>query len=310
MAMRTILALVAGTLPFLACAAKTADSPNPSHTSDAVRLTYLGVAGWKIQAGDHVLLVDPYFTRVPFQKGGPPLVPNDEQIAKYAPDSAEGILVEHSHWDHLLDVPTVAKRTGATVAGSDSALNVLRSSGVPESQLREARGGETLKIGPFSVRVLHALHSQIGMPSGDIPRGVKLPMSAEGYLPGETLQYLVRVNDRSILFVGSANFIESELQGLRPDVAVVATGAREKIPDYTCRLLRAVGQPPRVLTNHFDAHDKPLDPKGPTLDAETRESLAQFEREVHGCSPSTQVIVPTYFQPLAVERAERSSASN
>ncbi|APR80845.1 Hypothetical protein A7982_06192 [Minicystis rosea] len=35
---------------------------------------------------------------------------------------------------------------------------------------------------------------------------------------GGTLQYLVGVRERSILFIGSANFIESELVGLRPDV--------------------------------------------------------------------------------------------
>ncbi|WP_394846413.1 MBL fold metallo-hydrolase [Pendulispora brunnea] len=298
--MRTILALVAGVLPFLACAAKTADSTTPSHVSDAVRLTYLGVAGWKIQAGDHVLLVDPYFTRAPIHDGGGPLVPDEAQIARYAPDSAEGILVEHSHWDHVLDVPFLAKRTGATVAGTDSALNVLRSSGVPESQLREARGGETFQIGPFSVRAIHALHSLIGMPSGNIPRGVTLPMAAEGYLPGETLQYLVRVNGRSILFIGSANYIESELQGLRPDVAIVATGLREKVPGYTCRLMHALGQPARVFTNHFDAHTKPVEPNGPTLDADTRESLTKFEQEVHGCAPDTKVVVPTYFQPFSL----------
>lgn len=34
-----------------------------------------------------------------------------------------------------------------------------------------------------------------------------------------------------MLFIGTANFIESELEGLRPDVAVVAIGLREKIPD-------------------------------------------------------------------------------
>jgi len=296
--MRTILALIAGAIPFLACAEKPADSPAPSRES--VEITYLGVAGWKVQAGAHVLLVDPYFSRVPFDENGAPVVPNEAEITKYAPQAAEGILVEHSHWDHLLDVPFIAKRTGATVAGTDSSLNVLRASGVPESQLRVARGGESVDIGPFSVRSFHALHSLIGMPSGDIARGVTLPMAAKGYVPGETLQYMVRVEGHSILFIGSANFIESELQGLRPDVAVVATGLREKIPDYTCRLMRALGQPARVYTNHFDAHDKPLDPKGPNLDADVRESLAQFEREVHTCAPNTKVVVPTYFQPISI----------
>ncbi|APR87234.1 secreted protein [Minicystis rosea] len=293
-------ALVAA-LTLTACAAPSGPPPNaPEKHAPPLALTYLGVAGWQLTDGAHTLLVDPYFTRADVADDAAPLSPNLAQITRYAPARADVILVEHSHYDHLLDVPTIARRTGATVIGTDSSLNVARADGVAETQLVVARGGETFDVGPFSVRALRGLHSLVGLPATPIPREVTMPMEARAYTEGGTLQYLVRVHGRSILFIGSANFIEGELTGLRPDVALVAVGLREKIPDYTCRLMRALGRPRLVLTNHFDAHHEPLGPKQMSLGDDARTSLAKFADEVHSCAPDTKVVVPTHLQPLAL----------
>ena len=85
-------------------------------------------------------------------------------------------------------------------------------------------------------------------------------MKASQWAEGRTLDCLVTVEGRSILFIGSANFIEDAVQGLRPDLAAIGIGMRQKIPDYSCRLMRALEEPRLVLANHFDAHRKPLAP--------------------------------------------------
>jgi hypothetical protein len=136
------------------------------------------------------------------------------------------------------------------------------------------------------------------MPNNEIPRSVEVPMSAKGYAEGGTLQYVVTVDGRTILFIGTANFIEAELSGLKPDVAVIATGARQKIPDYSCRLMRALGAPPLVVANHFDAHRQPLGPKQMSIDPDDRDDLARFEEEIRACAPHTVVKVPAHFQPI------------
>lgn len=292
---------LAAALALAACAAPSSPSPVAPEKHDApVSLMYLGVAGWQVTDGAHTLLVDPYFSRADVADDAAPLSPDPAQITRYAPARADVILVEHSHYDHLLDVPTIAGRTGATVIGTDSSLNVARASGVAEAQLVAARGGEAFDIGPFSVRAIHGLHSLIGLPSAAIPRDVKTPMPARDYAEGGTLQYLVRVHGRSILFIGSANFIEGELVGLRPDVAVIAVGLREKIPDYSCRLMRALGRPRLVLTNHFDAHWEPLGAKQMDIGDDARASLGRFAGEIHACAPDTTVVVPTHLQPIAL----------
>ena len=57
--------------------------------------------------------------------------------------------------------------------------------------------------------------------------------------------YLLRIGGQQILIMGSMNYIEREMEGLRPTVALVgANPFRQEIHDYTGRLLRALGNPP------------------------------------------------------------------
>ncbi len=163
-----------------------------------------------------------------------------------------------------------------------------------------ARGGESFTIGPFVVRAVAARHSLTGQEDVAIPAGITLPMAARAYSEGGTLQYLVRFEGRTIYFVGTANFIEEEVRALdaHPDVAIVAVGLREKIPDYTCRLLRALHQPPLVVPNHFDAFREPLRPGKMELEPSTRANLDAFVAEVGTCAPGTRVEVPVHLQAI------------
>ncbi|WP_394820710.1 MBL fold metallo-hydrolase [Pendulispora albinea] len=312
MSVRAMFTSLATTLALslIACAQATSPSSSPASAPSSpapspgavapVTLTYLGVAGWQVTEGEHALLVDPYFSRVRPKEEGAPVAPDEATIARYAPAHADGILVGHSHFDHVLDVPSIAKRTGAAVLGSESALNVARASGVSEQRLLLARGGETFALGPFSVRPVRALHGVWGGEKpGQIPRNVELPLTSAGYALGDVFQYLVRVAGRTVFIVGSPNFIESEIEGLRPDVAIVA-GPSDKVPDYACRLMRALGKPPLVLANHFDNHAEPLGPKQMDVESERRADLAGFEREIHACAPQTKFVVPAHFRPISI----------
>jgi L-ascorbate metabolism protein UlaG (beta-lactamase superfamily) len=67
---------------------------------------------------------------------------------------ADFILVTHTHPDHTLDLPYIAKKTGATVIGTQSTVNLARASGVAPGQLRVVSGHEELKFGDVTVRVM------------------------------------------------------------------------------------------------------------------------------------------------------------
>jgi L-ascorbate metabolism protein UlaG (beta-lactamase superfamily) len=261
----------------------------PKH--DSITLTYLGVAGWQLDAAGKTILTDPYYSRP--DASAATIAPDADAIAAHAPVRADLILVGHSHYDHLLDAPAVALRTGAQLLGSATTAHVGRASGVPDDHLIAVKGGEDFEMDGYSVRVIPSLHSAIGdkhVFGAALDADPQLPMAASGYAEGGTFAYLVRIAGHEILILDTANFIEREVEGLRPDIAIIAPGLRQQIHDYTCRLLHALGDPPHVIATHFD------DWQGPPVDASPLDDdTAAFVDEVKRCAPGTDVVVPKHF---------------
>lgn len=277
-----------------ACGAPPSPAPPPP-ARDPVALTYLGVAGWQLEGGERVILADPYFSRPPLDVE--PIAPDPAAIEAHAPAKADLIVIGHSHFDHLLDAPEVARRTGAVLLGSQTTAMVGRASGLPDEQLIAVKGGEDFAFDGFSVRAIPSLHSAIGEKhifGGALTAPPVLPMASSEWQEGGTFAYLVRVAGHQILVLSTANFIERELDGLRPDIAIIATGLRQEIHDYTCRLLRALGHPPRVYANHFD------DWRNPPVDQPPDEDLQAFVAEVEACAPGTVVTIPRHFERMLV----------
>jgi L-ascorbate metabolism protein UlaG (beta-lactamase superfamily) len=286
-------------------AATPAAVPAPAAAAAAatgpLSLTYLGVAGWAISDGTHTVVSDPYFTRPNFAANAP--ISSDEAaIAAHAPAKVDLILIGHAHIDHVLDAPALARRTGASIIGTVSTANYARTLGVPDQQIITVKGGEDYAFAGFSVRVLPGLHSALGQKhtfGADqiIAPGVR-PTTMAQFAEGGTMQYLVRMAGHKIVVIGSANFIERELTGLRPDIAIVGTGLRQEIYDYSCRLMRALDYPATVIANHFDDWTEPPPAPGQPLPADDQQDLEAFAAEIHACSPATKVIVPKHFEPM------------
>jgi L-ascorbate metabolism protein UlaG (beta-lactamase superfamily) len=286
---------------FLAACSEVHTEPPPRAKPPRATLTYLGVAGWSLDSDTNTLLFDPYVTRSPVSDMDLTVTPDHAAIERFVPPRADLIVVSHSHWDHVLDVPAIALRTNAVVLGTESTAALARASHVPAQHIVSASGGEELVFKGFRVRVVKALHSliddDIGI-SGTIAPSPQLPLRARDYQEGGTLQYFVQFAGHRLYFVGTANFLEDQLRDVKADIAIIATGLRDKVPDYTCRLMRALGQPKLVLVNHFDAFKEPLTPGAMTLSDETRADLAAFEVEVHRCAPESRVIIPSWLEPI------------
>jgi L-ascorbate metabolism protein UlaG (beta-lactamase superfamily) len=307
------------TVPFVLAACATvvlAQTPSPSKIANArerteFELTYLGNAGWQITDGKTVVLVDPYITQfrhppAPATTGQPTdpqtiIVPDTEEIdAKI--QRVDYILVTHGHLDHALDAPYIAKKTGATIIGNETVANLARACDVPDAQIIVVRGGEDYAFGEFSLRVIPSIHSALfhkhyfsSRLAGNAPPGLKAPLKAGDFVEGQNMAYLLRMAGHEVLAMGSMNYIEREMEGLRPDIALVgANNERLEIYDYTRRLMGALGNPPLVMPTHWDGYGY-----APLRD----QSLAaahQFADEVTAASPKTRIIIPQYFEPIRV----------
>src|SRR4051812_21205144 len=100
-----------------------------------VRVRWLGTAGFEITSGETTVLIDPYLTRASLARVATgTLVANETLLRQHLP-RADAIVAGHTHFDHALDIPVLAKLTGARVFGSRSAVHLCRSQGVAAAQL-------------------------------------------------------------------------------------------------------------------------------------------------------------------------------
>src|SRR5678815_2126370 len=74
-----------------------------SAQQESVTLKWLGTAGWEIQYGGAVILIDPFFTRTE-RAANAEWKTNEEEVLKSI-FKADYIFAGHSHADHIADIP-------------------------------------------------------------------------------------------------------------------------------------------------------------------------------------------------------------
>jgi L-ascorbate metabolism protein UlaG (beta-lactamase superfamily) len=146
------LALIATVAVLTLGAAQGGDTPR-------VQLKYLGTAGWEITDGKTVLLIDPFLSRPRMITPNDDTLPTDTRPLRTGDDMAQSdtavidahiqradfILITHTHLDHVLDLPYIAQKTGATVIGTESTYNCYnyaRSFGITGGKLIVVRASK------------------------------------------------------------------------------------------------------------------------------------------------------------------------
>jgi L-ascorbate metabolism protein UlaG (beta-lactamase superfamily) len=230
----------------------------PLSLDDAVRLRYLGTAGFELvqlRGEERVLVLDPFLTRPGLlETATRPLVPNAELIAEVLP-RADDVLVGHAHHDHVLDAPELCRRTGARLIGSPATINVGRAAGLPESQLVLTTGRERLRSGDAIVEGLPSRHgrvyfNRVTLP-GDITEPPPWPPRFRDLRHGLVLNWYVELGGVRIVHVDSADFIDEELAGHACDVLCLCAIGRAYRRGYTQSIVRLL-KPRWVVACHWD----------------------------------------------------------
>jgi hypothetical protein len=251
---------------------------------------WLGVAGLELSSGGQRLISDPFFTR-PSLIGLFKPVRSDTDLVRERLPTCDFILVTHSHWDHLMDVPAVLHHTQAVALGSANTCRLLRLLGVPESQVKECRAGDRLCLGEYEVEVIEGQHSPIPFGTifnGPLRQNLQPPLRLQDYRMDCCLGYRIQVAGVRVLICAR--------QPLPADI--VFTVAQEPAGYY--RQLFQGAQPGWIVPIHWDNFLRPLSKSLRRFSRPGRMSLEQLTRLAHQLLPQVQVVIPEIFREYTV----------
>jgi L-ascorbate metabolism protein UlaG (beta-lactamase superfamily) len=248
----------------------------------AVKVTWLGTAGFQLEHDGHVLLIDPYLSRCSLPRCITAPLRSDAALVRQLIPKADVVIAGHSHFDHILDVPEIARQTGARVFGSKSAATLCRASGVAEAQVVDAEpspgaGPFEAEVGPFRLRFFPSAHSRFMLGrvpfSGEIQDCDQVPLRTEAYKCGAVFAVEIRVAGQTILHLGSAELVEAQLPVKEPDLLLLCVAGWTASRDVPERIVKAV-DPKAVLLSHWDNFFLPLSRGAVALPATRFEGLA------------------------------------
>jgi len=279
-----------------------------------LRLRFAGVSTLLFDDGETAWMSDGFFSR----PGLPAML-----ATRIAPDPARieaglralgvrrlaAVIPLHSHYDHALDAPEVARRSGALLMGSASTLQIGRGAGLAATQTRELKPGDTLRLGRFTLTFFASRHSPTAWSDGhgdeEIAAPLTPPAHASAWREGTVFALLVEHEGRRLWVQSSAGFVPGAFQGQRADTLLLGIGTLGKkdaaYRDAYWRELARTLDARRVIPIHWDDFWQPLEAQRPLqampyLFDDTGLSLAELHERAR--AEGRELRLPPLFLPF------------
>lgn len=252
-------------------------------------LDWYGCATFRLKTAGLTVFLDAYIDRAPGAEGTG-LTADDI-------DECDWIVIGHSHFDHLYGAERIMARTNATLIGSYETIRVLTEAGVDPDRMICVAGGETVRLSDeVTVAVFPSQHSCVWShgqmaQSGEVCLGdlgvtwqeqrarmaqvsatfaamepaaiAHLTASFVSHSPrgdGGALLFLFETPEGSLLYQDTSGHWSGIIEGLRPDVAILAAAGRGNVDGepiqgslahFLSKQLDAL-EPQRVILCHHD----------------------------------------------------------
>lgn len=250
-----------------------------------VRATFLGTSSILLDDGETQILTDGFFSRPSLWKTAFSKIESDPTtvlsvIEKVKMNRLKGVFVCHSHYDHVLDAPFVAKQTNSKLYGSSSTLNVGIGAGLTQNQMQKFELGKPISIGKFTVTVLESKHTPpfkiLGKTNATDPNHPNIdtpliqPVKAMDFIEGGTFDFYIQHGKNKILIKSSTNFVEGAFDKLNVDVLFLGIAQISLQPisfqdEYYKQTVQTL-KPKVLIPIHWDNFFKPLsEPLEPNL---------------------------------------------
>jgi len=266
-----------------------------------LEVEWLGVSGYRLSYEGKTLFVDPYLSRVPFRSllSRRPALPSEAALDRFlhTPGETVGVLVGHTHFDHAVDAPAIARRTGCRAYGSDSLVNLMALHGLADRTV-EVEPYRTYELGPFEVSFTPSVHSKLLL-------GLAVPYDGElscehldalapgAYRCGQVWGITIAVAGLRFYHQGSANLVDDAVRERGVDVFLAGVAGRSFTRDYWPRILPLL-EPKAVVPTHYDNFFRPL---GAEMEFVANVQLSALPEEIGAVSRD--------FEVAALPRSDR-----
>ncbi|PJZ84687.1 MBL fold metallo-hydrolase [Leptospira harrisiae] len=250
-----------------------------------VRATFLGTSSILLDDGETQILTDGFFSRPSIWKTAFSKIESEPKTVLSVIERAKikrlkAIFVCHSHYDHVMDAPFVAKQTKAILYGSSSTLNVGTGAGLTIDQMQKFEPGKPISIGKFKITVLESKHTPafhiLGKTNATDPNHPNIdsplvqPVKVMDFIEGGTFDFFIQHGKNKILIKSSTNFVEGALDKLNADVLFLGIAQISLQPisfqdEYYKQTVQTL-KPKLLIPIHWDNFFKPLsEPLEPNL---------------------------------------------
>lgn len=232
-----------------------------------VKVRWLGTAGIELQHNGRLILLDPYLSRagkadIFFRRLRPDRSSLDAYMRGITGDIA-AVVCSHTHFDHALDIPGLARITRAPVMGCASLGALLAISGL-QDRVTVCGSREPVRLEHGAVVTLvPSMHGLILgralLFQGDIERTQTLPLRAHQYRMGTMHAVKVDLGGLTFMHIGSAGYLEQELHAHACDVLFLCAAGWKNTPGYPERVIDIL-KPSTVVPIHHDDFSLPIVP--------------------------------------------------
>jgi L-ascorbate metabolism protein UlaG (beta-lactamase superfamily) len=227
-----------------------------------LRATFLGVSTILFNDGHDSLLIDGFFSRPSFFSTFVWRIDCKEKVVARClmkagiDDRLQAVLVAHSHFDHALDAPSVCRRTGAKLVGSESTRMIGKGYGLSDDQIAVVNDGEVMQLGAFRVTFFEGLHSPGDIAPGEINGPLSTPCSYKEFRTGKCYSYLIEHGNQRVFVHPSANYVPNKFHALNVSTTFLGVGAVGKQSDsfreeYWKEVVEMM-KPTRIVPIHWD----------------------------------------------------------
>ncbi len=260
---------------------------------EGLEIEWLGVSGYRLSAEGKTLFIDPYLSRVPFSEllRRRAALPDPAALDRFvrAPGEVVGVLVGHTHFDHAVDAPAIARRFGCKAYGSDSLLRLMALHGLAERTV-EVEPYRTYELGPFEVSFTPSIHSKLllglAVPyDGDLTCEHLDALSPAAYRCGQVWGISIEVAGVRLYHQGSANLIDEAIRVRDVDVFLAGIAGRSFTDDYWQRIIPRL-DPKVVVPTHYDNFFRPL---GQRMEFVSDLRLAGLPEEIGAVSAAARI---------------------